>query len=79
MPLVQCISVTHSTYSDRSIENSNCTDGDVRLQSGSADIVRDGRVEVCVNRAWGTVCSEQFTEDDAQVVCSQMNFERNGE
>jgi deleted-in-malignant-brain-tumors protein 1 len=58
---------------------SDCSYGDVRLESGDASIVRDGRVEVCVNRVWGTVCDLQFSEDDAQVVCSQMNFERDGE
>ena len=48
----------------------------MRLQSGDPSKVRDGRVEVCINRVWGTVCSQQFSEVDAQVVCSQMNFER---
>ena len=48
----------------------------MRLQSGSN--VREGRVEVCINKAWGTVCSEQFSDKDASVVCAQMSFERNG-
>lgn len=64
---------------DRGIEESNCTDGQVRLQSGALNRVREGRVEVCVNRVWGTVCLKQFSEEDSQVVCSQMDFERNGE
>lgn len=69
----------HYVPSERGIEEGNCSNGQVRLESGSLGLVRDGRVEVCVNRVWGTVCSEQFSEDDAQVVCSQMNFERSGE
>ena len=41
--------------------------------------VRRGRVEVCVNRAWGTVCDSLFTQDDADVVCAQLpGFKREG-
>ena len=61
---------------DPSVLEANCSDGDVRLMGGSN--VREGRVEVCLNRVWGTVCSEQFSDSDARVVCSQMNFERDG-
>ena len=31
-----------------------------------------GRLEVCINRAWGTVCNDQFTIEDAEVACSLM-------
>ena len=47
--------------------DTNCTDGEVRLVNG--DNVLEGRLEICINRAWGTVCSDGFSEDDAQVVC----------
>ena len=29
----------------------------------------EGRVEVCINQAWGTVCNQRFDEDDAGTVC----------
>ena len=54
----------------------NCSTGDVRLQDGPN--VREGRVEVCINNAWGTVCNEQFGVADAIVVCKQMNFSNKG-
>ena len=39
----------------------------------------EGRVEVCVNRAWGTVCGDLFTQDDAAVVCNQLTgFKQEG-
>ena len=32
----------------------------------------EGRVEICINNAWGTVCNNLFSKDDAQVVCTQL-------
>lgn len=31
-----------------------------------------GRLEVCLNKAWGTVCGDQFGYDDAEVACRQL-------
>ncbi len=47
----------------------NCTDGQVRLVNGDNDL--EGRVEVCFNNAWGTVC-DSFSVEDARVVCEQL-------
>ena len=54
----------------------NCTDGDVRLISVGNVTAFEGRVEVCINNAWGTVCGQLFGTHDAQVVCGQLGFER---
>ena len=62
--------------SDVTTEWHNCTNGEVRLQDGPN--VREGRVEICINKAWGTVCSTQFSNEDAAVVCAQLKFEREG-
>ena len=32
----------------------------------------EGRVEICINSAWGTVCNNLFSKADAQVVCTQL-------
>ena len=58
-------------------EASNCTTGVVRLVgSENGD---EGRLEVCVNGAWGTVCSDGFDTNDASVACQSMEgFDGNG-
>ncbi len=42
--------------------------------------MREGRVELCVNNAWGTVCGDSvFGPLDAGVICHQMGgFYREG-
>ena len=55
---------------DVSIENHTCIDGEVQLVSSSNPL--EGRVEVCINRAWGTICDNGFNTEDATVICNQL-------
>ena len=55
-----------------SVEQANCTNGAVRLVDGSEP--HEGRVEVCVNEAWGTVCSNSWNSAYARVVCAQLGY-----
>ena len=50
---------------------SNCTDGEVRLVGGSTEY--EGTVQICLNRAWGTVCDRYgFGYEEAQTVCNAL-------
>ena len=48
----------------------NCNTGDIRLVNGSSPL--EGRLEICINNAWGTVCRDSFSSDDAGVACRQL-------
>ena len=49
-----------------------CYDGNVRLVGGSNTAM--GRVEVCSNNTWGTVCDLGWDNRDAVPACMSAGF-----
>ena len=54
-----------------------CTNGAIRLVDGPTSY--QGRVEVCLNREWGSVCDNNWTTADANVACRQLGFSKYSE
>ena len=53
-----------------------CADGEVRLEGANYD--NEGRVQICFNNTWGTVCDSTWGINEASVVCDQLGFLQSG-
>ena len=54
-----------------------CENGVVKL-SGSSDAIQ-GRIEVCMNEVWGTICADFWDVNDTAVICRQLGFSAEGD
>ena len=54
-----------------------CNATEIRLGGGATS--NEGRVEICLDNHWGTLCDNGWDEADAQVVCRQLGFRSDGE
>lgn len=47
------------------------SDGEIRLVGGRYS--NEGRLELCRNEVWGTVCNENWDITDARVACAELS------
>ena len=58
------------------ITDSLCENGDLRLDTSVAAV--GGRVEICSDGIWGSICNEEWTIEDARVACNQLGLPLEG-
>ncbi|XP_027689742.2 neurotrypsin isoform X2 [Chelonia mydas] len=54
----------------------DCKQGSVRLRGGKNEF--EGTVEVYLNGIWGTICSSHWDNNDASVICRQLELGKRG-
>jgi len=64
--------VMYMPHAEVGTEYSKCTHGELRLGGGGSGT--EGRIELCYNHVWGTVCNEFWKAEDASVVCKQLGL-----
>ena len=58
-------------------EPGSCEEGTIRLANGV--IEQEGRVEVCINGLWASICDKSWDKTDAHIVCREMGYPELGE
>ena len=59
-----------------SASSSTCTEGALRLlrNQASTPFKSNGRVEICHNNKWGSICDSGWGTPDARVACGQLGY-----
>lgn len=67
-----CLNIILLVYEVNTVAYSDCNTGAVKLTGGPNE--REGKVEVCINGVWGSVCDNGWDLHEAHVVCKQLGF-----
>jgi hypothetical protein len=49
-----------------------CETGSIKVVDGQD--TSDGRIEICFDNLWGTICSQSWDKNDALIACKQLGF-----
>ena len=61
-----------TTLASLKVIHLGCAESTIRLIGGAN--YTEGRVEICLNNEWGTVCDQMWDSTDAGVVCRQLGL-----
>ena len=56
-----------------------CMSGDVRLVGPQIWNTSSGRVEICIEGEWTSICNKSWDDKDAVVACKQMGLDYQSE
>ena len=62
--------------SNTCLAKSGCVENSIRLVDGS--IEQQGRVEVCIDGIWSSICDDGWDKTDSFIVCKQLGFAEDG-
>ena len=58
--------------------HADCTRNQIRLVGAKDENKTEGRLELCDNELWGTVCSENVDRATGIVVCRELGYNTTG-
>ena len=76
-----CTFILLVVYTGADTLNDNCSQGELRIASRTdhaTDQFSQGRLDICINSVWGTICGIRFGTKDANVACRQLGYEGQG-
>ena len=53
-----------------------CTNFSIRITGTSVPYI--GRVEICIDQQWTTLCQSDWGINEAKVVCKELGYSSNG-